>query len=114
MKQLFSLIPESFGIMPESNGLIHTISAPADMPDELTISPGERVCIPTGIEVCVPWGFILLLQPSAKGEVFPIDCIVQQTGGELKMWGCNLTPKPISLHPHSILCDAVLVKTISP
>src|SRR4028119_2211907 len=83
---------------------------------DLTLAPGERALVPTGVSIALPPGFVALIHPRSGLAAAHGLSIVNAPGtvdagyrGEIKVLLVNLDPRdPVTLRPGDRIAQLVL------
>ncbi len=91
----------------------------AQMEEALTLAPGERVLVPTGLAFEVPEGYELQARPRSGWAIKEGISLVNSPGtidadyrGEVKIILINLGQKPVTIHPLDRIAQLVLCPVI--
>lgn len=87
----------------------------AALKDKLTLDPGERVLVPTGLVVAIPAGFEWQIRPRSGLALEKGLCILNSPGtidsdyrGEVRIIVANLGDSPVTIHRGDRIAQAVL------
>ena len=111
------VLPHAMGLPPPSYATAGSsgVDLIAALKDKLTLDPGKRVLVPTGLIVAIPAGFEWQIRPRSGLALEKGLCILNSPGtidsdyrGEVRIIVANLGDSPVTIHRGDRIAQAVL------